>query len=926
MQPHRDVSYTRKLPALEALQARPQWVCWRKEQRQGKLAKVPYSATTGRRAESDNPATWASYAQAVLALQAGTYHGLGYMFYQDYTGVDLDHCVNPDGSIDPWARAYLTKLKSYAEYSPSMTGIHILVRGTIPSGIRRRVPGAPHPEATIEMYCERRYFTITGNHVDGTPTTLEASSVLASLHAALTTLKSAARQQTATPAGDVSTSDDTLLEKAMHAKNGATFRALWHGDTSGYASQSEAELALCNLLAFWTGNDPHRIDRLFRRSALYRREKWDRPARTGETYGEGTIARTVANCSEAYHSQSKGKIIPFRRERPAVGNERAIPVPETEVDFILECLHDGEEGDARLYTHLFRGQCVYDHTEKLWYEWQRHYWKPDETKHALLMASNHLASEYMEASAALSEEAAQAEKYLGPDLLKRSKTDDPRVRRYEWLKATTSALIDRAKGLKTLRRAQAVLTYAQAYLSITSREWDTNPWLLGTREGVLDLKTGELRDGKPEEYIRTIIPTTWRGLHEPAPRFEQYLREIFADRAEVERDELINFLQRTLGYGITGNVNEHIFLMLYGEEGRNGKDTLMTRLQRILGSTVGAVSNDVIIASGKYATPGSAKPHLCALQGKRIAWASETSKGARFDVGQVKFLTGGGDIPARQLYGRDYTFVPSHLLILLTNHKPHADAQDAAFWDRLCPIIFSMRFVDHPTAPNERQKDRTLNDALEGEASGILAWLVRGCLAWQHEGLNIPVSVLMARREYREEEDTLRQFLNACCTLHEHASVKASRLYERYKEWATENNLKAMNGNAFGLEMKKLFAQKRRNEGNVYLAIGLLEDGVPTPLFQHEGLHSPKTASEGASPPSIDVLSVGSVPISQKVPSIKGGKTQKESYQELPSLPTLSTSISVGAAASEEARGQCSPSVGEEKETTREREWEEFIL
>jgi putative DNA primase/helicase len=928
MQPHRDVSYTRKLPALEALQARPQWVCWRKEQRQGKLTKVPYSATTGRRAESDNPATWASYAQVVQAQRTRQYDGIGYMFHRDYTGVDLDHCINPDGSIDPWAQAYLNQLKSYAEYSPSKTGIHILVRGTIPSGIRRRMPDAPHSEAAIEMYCERRYFTITGNHVDGTPTTIEACPALASLYATLTAPKPqpAARQPGAAPAGDVPASDDALLEKAMHAKNGATFRALWHGDTSGYASQSEAELAFCHLLAFWTGNDPHRMDRLYRRSTLYRREKWDRPARTGETYGEGTIARAIANCREVYHPQSKGKIIPFRREWTAAGNERAIPVPETEVDFILECLHDGEEGDARLYAHLFRGQCVYDHTEKLWYEWEQHYWKPDETKHALLMASNHLASEYMEASAALSEEAAQAEKHLGPDLLKSSKTDDPHVRRYEWLKATTGALIDRAKGLKTLRRAQAVLTYAQAYLSITSREWDTNPWLLGTREGVLDLKTGELRDGKPEEYIRTIIPTTWRGLHEPAPRFEQYLREIFADRAEGERDELINFLQRTLGYGITGNVNEHIFLMLYGEEGRNGKDTLMTRLQRVLGSTVGAVSNDVIIASGKYTTPGSAKPHLCALQGKRIAWASETSKGARFDVGQVKFLTGGGDIPARQLYGRDYTFAPSHLLILLTNHKPHADAQDAAFWDRLCPIIFSMRFVDHPAAPNERQKDRTLNDALEGGASGILAWLVRGCLAWQHEGLNIPVSVLMARREYREEEDTLRQFLNACCTLHEHASVKANRLYERYKEWATENNLKAMNGNAFGLEMKRLFAQKRRNEGNVYHGIGLLEDGVPTPLFQDEGLHSPKTPSEAASPPFIDVLSVGSVPISQKVPSIKGDKTQKESYQELPTPSTLSTSISVGEAASEEARGQCSPSAGGEKETTREREWEEFIL
>src|SRR5712692_10303019 len=199
MNSHVDVSYTRKLPALQELQARPQWVCWRKEQRGGKLTKVPYCATTGSKAQSDNPATWASYAQAVQAQRARHYDGVGYMFHRDYTGVDLDHCVNPDGSIDSWAQAYLDQLPSYAEYSPSKTGIHILVRGTIQGGLRQRVPGAPHPEAAIEMYCERRYFTVTGAHVEGTPTTIEACSALATVH---TTLIASRQKPRATPGRD----------------------------------------------------------------------------------------------------------------------------------------------------------------------------------------------------------------------------------------------------------------------------------------------------------------------------------------------------------------------------------------------------------------------------------------------------------------------------------------------------------------------------------------------------------------------------------------------------------------------------------------------------------------------------------------------------------------------------------------------------
>src|SRR5437588_566231 len=168
-----DVSSTRKLPALEELQARSQWVCWRKEQRQGKLTKVPYSATTGSKAQSDNPQTWATYLQAAQALRTRHYDGLGYVFQREYAGVDLDHCVNPDGSIDPWAQGYLAQLQSYAEYSPSKTGIHILVRGTVPNGIRRRVPEAPHPEAAVELYSERRYFTVTGAHVEDTPDSIE---------------------------------------------------------------------------------------------------------------------------------------------------------------------------------------------------------------------------------------------------------------------------------------------------------------------------------------------------------------------------------------------------------------------------------------------------------------------------------------------------------------------------------------------------------------------------------------------------------------------------------------------------------------------------------------------------------------------------------------------------------------------------------
>lgn len=819
-----DSSYTQNGTALTELQARPQWVCWRKERRDGKWTKVPYHPLTGKRAAPNNPRTWASYAQAVKGQREGRYDGIGYMFQHDYTGIDLDHCVNPDVSIDPWAQDYLDQLQSYAEYSPSGTGIHILVRGTVPHGLRRRIPGAPHPEAAIEMYSERRYFTVTGVHVPGTQVSIVACPALASLHSALATTHT--HPQRTLPAGEVALSDEALLDKAMRAKNGATFQALWQGDTSGYPSQSEAELALCNLLAFWTGKDASRMDRLFRRSGLYRREKWNGPARSGETYGQGTIRIALAGCTETYQAHSQGKIIQFRRKQEGPLPAEEVALPETALDFVIECLRDEEEGDARLYAHLFRGKCVYDHTEGMWYEWQEHHWERDECKHALLLASGPLASVYLDTSAHLSEEMAQAEKRLDPDLLQRGKGDDPDAQHYQWLKAMTGALIGRAKALKKLKRAQAVLTYAQAYLRITSRGWDTHPWLLACQNGVLDLQTGEVHPGTPSDYLKTAVPTEWQGLEAPAPRFAQFLQELFQDKPDQEREALIAFLQRLLGYGITGSTAHHIFTILYGEEGRNGKDTLLDLLKEVLGPLVGAVSNDLFVAQDKLRASGAPTPHLCDLQGKRLVWGSETRQGDKLNIAQIKLLSGGGDISTRQLHGRQYSFTPTHKLLLMTNYKPHADARDQAFWSRACLIEFGIRFVTHPQAPNERQADAHLNEKLQQESSGILAWLVRGCLAWQEQGLAIPSFIQLATDKYRDEEDRILQFLTECCLIQPGAMVRAGTLYEAYKAWCEENQYgRGMNATLFGKEVSRRFEKQATRAGRIYQGIGLLTPG-----------------------------------------------------------------------------------------------------
>ena len=547
-------------------------------------------------------------------------------------------------------------------------------------------------------------------------------------------------------------------------------------------------------------------------------------------------ALALPDAKEAAHTSEQNAIQDQREASPREDRDRRSPrrlayplVPkELPAGKVLEYLSMNEYGDALFFTEVFSGQVCYDHSGKEWYLWHRHHWRPDTTGKVRQLVAGVLGSLYLHAAADLN--TAQAEIDLKLQALinntpQETRDSDDEVKklkdRYRALQEHMAALRYRARELRSAKRTASVLTFVQAEVGITAEKWDTNQWALAVPNGVIDLHTGWLRDGIPADFIRMIAPTEWRGLDTPCQCFEQFLRDVFEDKPD--RDELIAFLQRLLGYGITGTTTDHVFPLFYGEEGRNGKDTLLGTLENVLGPLVGAVSNDVFIAPDKARSSGSATPHLVDLQGKRLVWGSETKQGDKLNVSQVKHLTGGGAIPARQVYGKQYTFPPTHKLLLVTNYKPHADARDMAFWSRACLIEFGIRFVDSPQAPNERKADHHLKAILKQERSGILAWLVRGCLDWQRQGLNIPPSILLATNRYREEEDRLLLFIEECCITGPEMTVKAKALYDAYRNWCKDNQLQAMSGTLFGTEIAKRFPKRHSKAGKVYEDIGLLE-------------------------------------------------------------------------------------------------------
>jgi primase-polymerase (primpol)-like protein len=297
---------TPMLPSAEMLPddllSRPQWLCWKEQDRDGKSTKVPIDPTSGSYASATDPSTWADFETARDHAETGDAAGLGFVFTADdpFVGVDLDDCRVPEtGTTLDWAEEIIEVLGSYTEVSPSGTGYHILIRGKLP-GDRNRKDG-------VELYETARFFTVTGDHVNGTPAVVrERQNELDAIHAEhiAPEAESSNEKKQPTPTGSVDLEDEQLLAKARNAKNGEKFERLWGGSTSGYESQSEADMALCSLLAFWTGGDAKRVDRLFRESGLMR-EKWDEVHFSdGSTYGEKTVERAIAGTSEFYDPSS----------------------------------------------------------------------------------------------------------------------------------------------------------------------------------------------------------------------------------------------------------------------------------------------------------------------------------------------------------------------------------------------------------------------------------------------------------------------------------------------------------------------------------------------------------------------------------------------------------------------------------------------
>lgn len=429
--------------------------------------------------------------------------------------------------------------------------------------------------------------------------------------------------------------------------------------------------------------------------------------------------------------------------------------------------------NAERFVNLFGDQVRYVPAWG-WLIWDGKRWKRDDTEEVRRLAIGVVKDLYREAA----------------------ETDDQKRRQ---------DLAGWAKRSESRQRLEAMISLAEPLCAASPDDFDQAPWILNVLNGTLDLRTGELREHCKKEKITKLAPVEFN------PSAECLLWESFLQRIFAGNEDLIRFIQRAVGYALTGSTQEQCLFIFYGT-GANGKSTFVTTIQRLLGDYALQMPTESLLLKRSEYIPND----IARLKGARFVSAIESGEGRRLNEPLIKQMTGGDRLSARFLHREWFEFLPEFKIFLATNHKPEIRGGDDAIWRRI-------RFVPFTVTIPEAEQDKELPRKLLAESSGILKWAVEGCLAWQREGLGVPDEVRRATASYRDECDQLASFLGEECFIDAGARVYASELYEAYKTWAVGNGEAPLSQRAFGMALAERGFSRTRGHGGrtVWTGLGL---------------------------------------------------------------------------------------------------------
>jgi len=423
-----------------------------------------------------------------------------------------------------------------------------------------------------------------------------------------------------------------------------------------------------------------------------------------------------------------------------------------------------DAGNAEFFADLYKNQLRYDFGRGRWLRWKEHWWIEDCCEIVVQMAKEAVRMRYR---------------------LRLSASDDAEEIQKE---------IEWASGSESRPRLEAALKIARSerLLATSGDSWDSDPWLLGVGNGVINLRTGKLRDGQRSDLLTMHTDVVFDACA-VCPVWLSFLDDIFgADR------ELIGYIQRVVGYCLTGDTREQVTFLCHGA-GANGKSTFLNVLRHVLGD----YGYDLPFSTFESKARSANTNDLAALPRRRFVTSLETNEAAPLNEARLKLLTGCDPVSARKLYREFFTFIPTAKFWLATNHRPPVSDDSPGFWRRVRLIPFLQQFVG-------QRADRDLFAKLKAEAPGILRWAVEGCLLWQRQGLGLPAVVEAASQSYREENDHIGEFLGDCCLVAPDACVPAAILWNSYLLWATANQEHQLDRRVFSARLEGRSFRKQR--------------------------------------------------------------------------------------------------------------------
>ena len=724
---------------------------WKLEKRRGKPTKVPYNPRTGQLAKTNDAATFSDFGTAMKAYAMGGWDGIGYRVSEGIGAIDIDHCIRKDGSLNDVAASILGIFSdAYFEKSPSGTGLRGFFRLSPDFAYDKTVYYINNRQHGLEVYLPgttNRFVTVTGDtYRDGSVS--RNDEALQNVLDTFMKRKAQVSNRTVEPCSYLT--DEQVISHASRSESGDKFKALMEGRwEEGYDSQSDADMALVSILAFWCGNVEEQIDRIFRTSGLCR-DKWDR--QTGDsTYGQITIRNAVATNDTIY--------TPIRDVESAESDfsdldaEETLPSFEPDLSKVTLTLEEmqphtnpryqrEEIGIGYAFADYFKPIARFDRERGIWYVFDGKTWQPDENALAVAELAKRLADRLYTFALQIKDE------------------------------DTRNRYIKRVQKLQMRKNRRTMIEDAKSVYPVPHSIFDRNTDLFNCQNGTLNLTTGEFRPHDPADFLTLMSGITY-DPEASCPRWNTFISEVMCNDSD-----LAVYLQKALGYALTGDTSLECLFILYGATSRNGKGTTMETFLRIMGD-YGKTSNPEMLST-KFGNTNASGPseEIARLAGVRFVNISEPEKKITFNAALVKRMTGNDTLNARFLHENSFDFKPNFKIFINTNYKPSVSDMTLFYSNRLKLIPFKRHFEEH-------EQDKGLKNffAEAPNLSAIFNWCYEGYRLFRASSLADPAAVVSATKEYQEESDRIGQFVDAWLEEGEAYEVRTSAAYKLYGEW-----------------------------------------------------------------------------------------------------------------------------------------------